>query len=164
LGWGWLVKDPEKLPVYVRNSIEDLQSTTKNCDGFIINLCISYGSRTEILNACKSVAQKVLDNEIKLEDIDENIFSQSLVSKDLPGNYKFLIFDAVFIQLIQILFVIDPDILIRTSGEFRLSNFLLWQLAYTEMFFINKYWPEVSKDDLYSILEKYSQRNRRYGK
>ena len=125
-----LSTDLEKLPLKVRHSIESLESATKSCNGFLMNICLSYGSRAEITHACKTISRQALDGTINIDDIDERAISAQMMTSNIP----------------------DPDILIRTSGELRLSNFLLWQLAYSEMFFIDKYWPEITQSDLREIM------------
>ena len=134
--------DDRKLPFVVKNAIKELEAATSQCTSFLVNLCISYGGRAEIVNACKSIAAQVKCGDMEINDIDEDCFSSHLSTSKLP----------------------DPDILIRTSGEFRLSNFLLWQLAYSEMFFIDKFWPEVNQQDLLRIFKQYGERHRRFGK
>lgn len=121
--------------------VAQMEASTTHCNGFQLNVCISYGSRAEISYACKQIATKVHSAKLDPEDIDEDTLSEHLLTSGLP----------------------DPDILIRTSGEFRLSNFLLYQSAYSELFFVNKFWPEFTRDDLREILEKYSSRQRRFG-
>lgn len=114
---------------------------TKHCSNMTLNICLSYGSRGEILNACKSIAEIVSLGQIQLCDITERLFESKLLTQ-CP----------------------DPDLVIRTSGEFRLSNFLLWQLAYSEMFFLDKQWPEITKSDLLDVMRKYAyDRKRRFG-
>lgn len=117
------------------------QESAPNTD---LTLCIalSYGSRQEILSAVKNIAIKVKNDELKVEDITQESFSSALYTKGIP----------------------DPDILIRTSGEQRISNYLLWQIAYTELFFTNTLWPDFGKDELWDIIKKFSSRERRYGK
>ena len=137
-----LSTDDSKLPTLVKIAIHELECATSTCDGFLVNLCISYGGRAEIVNACKNIANNVKEGNIEVDSIDESLFGSYLSTTHLP----------------------DPDILIRTSGEYRLSNFLLWQLAYTEMFFIDKFWPEVNREDLLKIFRQYSERTRRFGK
>lgn len=108
-----------------------------------MNICLSYGSRGEIVNACKQIASQVKNQSLDIDEIDEKNISNNLLTGDC----------------------IDPDVVIRTSGEMRLSNFLLWQLAYSEMFFIERQWPEVSKDDLLGIIRSFAcGRKRRYGR
>ena len=117
------------------------EESAKNSD---LTLCIalSYGSRQELLSAVKSIAQKVQNNQININDIDQEIFANELYTKGIP----------------------DPDILIRTSGEQRISNYLLWQIAYTELFFTDTLWPDFSKEELLEIIKKFASRERRYGK
>lgn len=117
------------------------EESAKNSD---LTLCIalSYGSRQEILSAVKSIVQKVQNNQINIDDIDQEIFATELYTKGIP----------------------DPDILIRTSGEQRISNYLLWQIAYTELFFTDTLWPDFSKEELLEIIKKFASRERRYGK
>jgi undecaprenyl diphosphate synthase len=123
--------------------MQKMVEETKHCDKLVLNICLSYGSRGEILNACRAVAKDVDDGTIAPNDIDEGVFK----SKLLTGNCA------------------DPGLIIRTSGEYRLSNFLLWQLAYSEMFFLNKQWPELTKSDLLSVIRQYATgRKRRYGR
>ena len=117
---------------------------TKHCEnGLTMNICLSYGSRGEIVNACKALAIDVRDGKVRPEDITERHFEDKLLTSHC----------------------LDPDVVIRTSGEYRLSNFLLWQLAYTEMFFVAKQWPELEKNDLLHVIRTYSNgRRRRFGK
>lgn len=117
------------------------EESAKNSD---LTLCIalSYGSRQEILSAVKNIAQKVQNNQLNIDDIDQEIFANELYTKGIP----------------------DPDILIRTSGEQRISNYLLWQIAYTELFFTDTLWPDFGKDELLEIIKKFASRERRYGK
>jgi undecaprenyl diphosphate synthase len=120
------------------NRVED--STRRN-DGLVINLAINYGGREEILGAVKNISEKVKNNELKTEEITPEAFSALLYSNGCP----------------------DPDLLIRTSGEMRISNFLLWQMAYTEYWFTDKLWPDFNKSDLEEAVSIYSGRSRRYG-
>jgi undecaprenyl diphosphate synthase len=116
---------------------------TKNNTKLILNICLSYGSRGEIINACQSIATDVQHGRMSPQDINETHISQKLLTANCP----------------------DPDLVIRTSGEYRLSNFLLWQLAYSEMFFVEKNWPELTKQDLVRIINSFAiDRKRRYGK
>lgn len=117
---------------------------TKNCNGMIMNICLSYGSRDEIVGATKSVIDDVLKDKLDPKSIDEKTIGERLLTYNSGG---------------------DPDVLIRTSGEVRISNFLLWQLAYTELFFVSKPWPMIEKDDLLEVIRTYAKgRNRRFGK
>lgn len=117
---------------------------TKHCkNGLTMNICLSYGSRGEIVNACQALAKDARDGHIRPQDIEERHFEDKLLTRHCG----------------------DPDVVIRTSGEYRLSNFLLWQLAYAEMFFIPKQWPELEKSDLLQVIRTYSNgRRRRFGK
>jgi len=108
-----------------------------------MNLCMSYGSRGEVVQAVQSISRKVTSGQLPIDAISEETFQQHLLTNHCG----------------------DPDVLIRTSGEVRLSNFLLWQLAYTEFFFLEKPWPAVEKKDLLKVIQSYAQgRQRRYGK
>lgn len=117
---------------------------TQHCNGMIMNICLSYGSRDEIVRATKSIVEDALRNKLDPKSINEKTISQRLLTNNCGG---------------------DPDVLIRTSGEVRISNFLLWQLAYTELFFWDKPWPAVEKADLLQVIQTYAKgRKRRYGK
>ena len=117
------------------------KESEKNTD---LTLCIalSYGSRQEILSAVKKIAAKVKEGSMDISQITQDVFSEELYTKEIP----------------------DPDVLIRTSGEQRISNYLLWLSAYTELFFTNTLWPDFGKDELWDIINKFNQRERRYGK
>lgn len=117
------------------------KESAKNTD-LILCIALSYGSRQEIVYAVKQICEDVKNNKINISDISTDLISQNLYTADIP----------------------DPDILIRTSGEQRISNYLLWQLAYTELFFTKTPWPEFDKDELMEIIEQFNQRERRYGK
>ena len=122
-----------------------INATAKNTRMSLV-LALSYGSRWEIIEAVKQlIRDKIRNYELgirnKLEDIDDNLFSQFLTTKDIP----------------------DPELMIRTSNEFRISNFLLWQLAYTELYFTPKLWPDFTKEDLYEAIVNYQSRERRFG-
>lgn len=125
----------------MKDSIEKCMERTKNNTGITFNIALNYGGRDEIINAVKNIAQKVKENEIQVEDIDEKIISDNLYTSEQP----------------------DPDLLIRTSGEIRLSNFLPWQLVYTEFLFIEKNWPDFNEKDLDKAIELYQKRNRKFG-
>jgi undecaprenyl diphosphate synthase len=115
---------------------------TADNQGITFNIAINYGSRHEILQACKSIAERVKLGDLNPQDINESIFARYLDTHGLP----------------------DPDLLIRTSGEQRLSNFLLWQLAYTEIYISKTHWPAFSNDEFACAIADYQQRNRRFGK
>lgn len=136
-----LCTDHTQLPAHVKESIEDLESATKDCDGFVFNICLSYGGRADIVQACQTASKAVINGEITVDDITEDYLGANLLTKNLPA----------------------PDMLIRTSGECRVSNFLLWQVAYSEMFFIKKLWPEVTREDLQGLFAEFRRRARRFG-
>jgi undecaprenyl diphosphate synthase len=139
-----LSTEDEKIPENVRIGIDRVVSETRQNDKFTMNICLSYGARGEITNACKSIAQDVQSGMIKVNEVDENEVQKRM----LTGHC-----------------CCDPDIIIRTSGEERLSNFLLWQAAYSEFFFLKKLWPELQKDDLLEVIRTFANgRQRRYGK
>lgn len=130
------------LPANVLRELEEAIEATSANDGLTMTLALSYGSREEIVDAARALAQKALDGEIKPEDIDRDSFSSHLYTAGQP----------------------DPDLLIRTSGELRLSNFLLWQLSYAEIFISEKNWPDFRKADFLEAIEAFMARNRRFGK
>ena len=136
-----LSTDPSLLPSHVQASMRDLETATEGCDRLTLNLCVSYGGRGEIAQACKAIARQVAAGQLAPEAVDEALVGEHLLTRGLP----------------------DPDLLIRTSGECRLSNFLLYQLAYAEMVFLDKYWPQITAKDLDAILHDYVARDRRYG-
>ena len=131
-----------RLPAFLKTPIEHAYEVTKANTGMTLCLAVDYGSRSEILTACKEIAKKVQANQLKYEEIDESIFSEHLFTKGLA----------------------DPDLIIRTSGELRLSNFLLWQSAYAEFYFTETLWPDFNRSELIKALEDYSGRSRRRGK
>ena len=129
------------LPSAVQDAIRYAEEKTRGYDQYFFNLAIAYGGREEILQAIKGVASKVKEGELKMEDITEESFSKMLYTSDLP----------------------DPDLILRTSGEERISNFLLWQLAYSEFYFSDVYWPGMRKIDFLRAIRDYQRRVRRYG-
>ncbi|GDX36272.1 isoprenyl transferase [Alphaproteobacteria bacterium] len=134
--------DLTKVEENLRQKIQDISEKTKNNKVLILNVAFSYGSRHEIIEATKKIALAVSNNDIKLEEIDEDLFKKNLYQPDIP----------------------DPDLLIRTAGDLRLSNFFLWQAAYTELYFSEVYWPDFAKKNLLEAIENFNQRERRYGK
>jgi undecaprenyl diphosphate synthase len=133
--------DLQKLPENVLHEILDAIEKTKANTGLTLNLALSYSGRWDILNAAKKLAQDVKDNKLNLEDVNEEVFAGYLALKDIP----------------------DPDLLIRTGGDYRISNFLLWQAAYSELIFEPSYWPEFRRNLLYKAIIEYQRRERRYG-
>lgn len=138
---GYTKELPEKTYLVTQKAMAE---TAKNT-GMVLNFAFNYGSRREIVSAVKELAQKAIDGEIKPDQINEELFAQTLMTANLAP-YS------------------DPDLLIRTSGEERLSNFLLWQMAYTEFSFTDKLWPDFNKDDLKKLVKEYQTRDRRFGK
>ncbi|MEM1584070.1 MAG: polyprenyl diphosphate synthase [Nitrososphaerota archaeon] len=131
------------IPQDVREVLEKIEEATQNYSNFFVNIAIAYGGRAEIVDATRSIVSKVLRGELNIEDIDEKIIEKHLYTADLPKN--------------------DPDLIIRTSGEERISNFLLWQCAYSELVFLDVYWPEFRKIDLMRAIRIYQKRQRRLG-
>ena len=131
----------EKLPENTRKAVEDAIEQTKNNTGLKLVFALNYGSKDEIVTAVKRIAQGAANNEYKVEEIDEQLISDNLFTKDTP----------------------DPDLLIRTSGEQRISNFLLWQIAYSEFIFTKVAWPDFVEEELYKALLEYQSRDRRFG-
>jgi undecaprenyl diphosphate synthase len=134
---GW----KEGLPDYTLNAIEDAIDRTKNNTGLILNFALNYGGRKEMLAGVQDLVKDVQAGKLKIDDLNEEAFSKYMLTADLP----------------------DPDLLIRTSGELRLSNFLLWQLAYSELWFTDAYWPEFTEELFYQAIAEYQRRARRYG-
>jgi len=130
------------LPERVRRELDQVVEDTKNNDNLTLVLALSYGSREEIVDAAKAIAQKASSGEISPEDIDGDTISKHLYTSEIP----------------------DPDLLIRTSGELRLSNFLLWQLSYAEIFISQRNWPDFRKEDFQQAVQEYARRNRRFGR
>ncbi|MDO9536924.1 MAG: polyprenyl diphosphate synthase [Thermoplasmata archaeon] len=130
------------LPENVREAITYAEEKTKDYDSYYLNLAVAYSGREEIIQAIRNIATQVKDGKITPAEIDEDMFSKYLYTKEFP----------------------DPDLILRTSGEVRVSNFLLWQLAYSELYFVDVYWPGFRKIDFLRAIRSYQQRSRRYGK
>ena len=136
------IGDLDSLPLEVREKLQGTISNTSKNSGLTLVLALSYSSRWEIVNAVKNIANQVKDGELSPDEIDIDLFSDKLTTKGIP----------------------DPELLIRTSGENRISNFLLWQIAYSELYFTELYWPDFDKEELYKALLNYQNRERRFGK
>lgn len=136
------IGDIESLPKNCRDELNDAIDQTRNNSGLTLVLALSYSGRWEILNAVKALVQDTEKGLLKAEDISEKTFESYLETKEYP----------------------DPELMIRTSGEMRISNFLLWQLAYTEIYFTPKLWPDFRKEDLLEALQSFQNRERRFGK
>ncbi len=132
----------ERMPEDVQQALHKTMSLTKKNNGMLLNLALSYGGRAEIVKMVKEIAIKTAEGKIVPDLITSELISEHLYTRDIP----------------------DPDLLIRTSGEMRISNFLLWQIAYTEIFVTETFWPDFSKDEFFRILKDYQQRERRFGK
>lgn len=129
------------LPKDLQSEINKAIDRTKNNTGLVLNICFNYGGRDEIVTATKKIAEDVLSGKIKIEDIDETMLSNNLYTAGQP----------------------DPDLLIRTSGEERISNFLPWQISYSEFVFTDKYWPEYDEEEFLKSIQIYQKRTRRFG-
>ncbi len=135
------VGDIAKLPIEVQEKLAETMSLTKVNNGLTLNLALSYSGRWEILQAVKAIAEKVKHGEIKIDEINESLLANNLTTAGMP----------------------EPDLLIRTGGEYRISNFMLWQLAYSELYISEKYWPEFRRSHLYEAIRDYQSRERRFG-
>jgi len=129
------------LPGYLQDNIRRVEEKTRGNSGLTLVVALNYGSRQEIVDAVKKFSSAVIKREVDIESLNIEVFSRYLYTADIP----------------------DPDLLIRTSGEMRLSNFLLWQLSYSELYFSRKYWPDFRKADLKKAIGEYKRRNRRFG-
>lgn len=132
----------EDLPEKVKEKVMTAMRETQNNTGLVATFAFSYSSRHEIAEACKKIAEEVAQNKLKIEEINEGTITSHLYTAGLP----------------------DPDLLIRTSGEMRLSNFLLWQSSYTELYITEKFWPEFDEQEFKKAIEVYQKRERRFGK
>ena len=137
-----VIGDKFRLAEDIRLSIEELEEATRNNTGLKFTIAINYGSRDEIIRAVKKIGEKIAAGTLVPQEITEELIAGELDTAGMP----------------------DPDLLIRTSGEQRISNFLLWQLAYTEFYFTPVYWPDFNKEELEKAVEAYNSRDRRYGK
>ncbi len=130
------------LPDSVKKNLDEIIDKTKNNTGLTLILALSYSSRQEISDAVKKIVDEISSETLKSENINENIISKHLYTKDIP----------------------DPELLIRTSGEYRISNFLLWQISYTELYFTETLWPDFNKNEFFKAICNFQQRERRFGK
>jgi undecaprenyl diphosphate synthase len=135
------IGDLDLLPKKCYKELTGAMKKTSGNTGLVLTLALSYSSRREILRAVKNIADKVKQGELNVEDIDEGVFGNNLFTCDMP----------------------DPELLIRTSGEYRISNYLLWQIAYSELYFTSKLWPDFRKEDFYEAILDYQKRERRFG-
>ena len=136
--------DVTQLPEATQKAVKDAMADTAHCTGMILNFALNYGSRDEITQAAKKIAEDVQNGNLAIADIDEAAFGKYLMSAQL-GQFA------------------DPDLLIRTSGEERISNFMLWQIAYSELEFVPEHWPDFDEDSLRSAIITYQGRHRRFG-
>lgn len=135
------IGDLKKLNDKLQGILHDAMEQTKNNNGVNLQIAFNYGGRDEIVNAVKAISEKIKSGEISTEDITEDVISNELYTKSIP----------------------DPDLLIRTGGELRVSNYLLWQIAYSEILITNTYWPEFNKDSLADAIIEFKNRQRRFG-
>ena len=135
------IGDLDMLPAKCRTELLNAINKTSVNTGLVLTLALSYSSRREILRAVKNIAGKVQKGELNIDDINEEVFENNLYTNGMP----------------------NPELLIRTSGEYRISNYLLWQIAYAELYFTTKLWPDFRKEDLYEAILNYQKRERRFG-
>ena len=136
-----VIGDIDPFPKIMRKYIKNLVDLTQNNDGMFLNLALNYGGRAEIVRATSRIARQLLNKQLTIDQIDENTFAKNLDNSIEP----------------------DPDLIIRTAGEKRLSNFLLWQSAYSELYFVDKNWPDFTSNDLSDALNEFRSRKRKYG-
>ena len=136
-----VIGEKENIPKDIEKKINKLVEKTKNNTGLVLNIAFNYGGRAELVHAVKNIAQNVKNGKIDIKDIDEKMISDNIYTASQP----------------------DPDLMIRTSNELRTSNFLPWQLTYSEFYFPEKHWPEFGKEDLIEAIKVYQKRNRRFG-
>ena len=136
------IGDIDRMPEFARERLRKCMSDTSHCTGLVLCLALSYSSRWEIVEACRTLAQKAATGELNPADINDEMVAQAMSTRNMP----------------------DPDLLIRTAGDERISNFLLWQIAYSELYFTPKFWPDFTKEDFCEAIVNYQQRERRFGK
>lgn len=136
------IGDLSQLPTSCQDALAETKADTAGNDRMSLTLALSYSGRTEIVHAMRAIAAQVERGELRPDDIDESVVDAALDTEGMP----------------------DPDLLIRTGGEYRLSNFLLWQCAYTELFITDEYWPDFRRGQLYEAIRSYQNRDRRFGR
>lgn len=136
------IGDLGRMPTFARERLERCFQDTSHCSGMVLCLALSYSSRWELVEACRSISAEVLKGQLSPDAIDDSVVQSHLATATMP----------------------DPDLLIRTGGDLRISNYLLWQIAYSELYFTDKYWPEFTKQDFVDAIIDFQQRERRYGK
>lgn len=136
------IGDTEGLPINVKKNLKELINKTESNKGLTLILALNYSARWEIVNAVKEILKENQNNQININEINNDLFEKYLNTKSIP----------------------DPDLMIRTSGEYRISNFLIWQLAYSELYFTEVLWPDYRKKNLYEAILDYQNRERRFGK
>ena len=135
------IGDRNQFNKKLHNKINESERLTQNNSDFILNIAANYGGRWDIVEACKTLCHRVIENELAVDDIDEDSFSKAISTHPFP----------------------EPDLFIRTAGEERLSNFLIWQLAYTELYFTDTLWPDFNEQQLHIALQSFNQRKRKFG-
>ena len=136
------IGDMSRMPEFAASRLAKCMEDTSHCTGLVLCLALSYSSRWEIVEACRQLAREVASGKMKAEDIDDMALSARMATREMP----------------------DPDLLIRTGGDLRVSNYLLWQIAYSELYFTSKYWPDFTTEDFVEAIADYQARERRYGK
>ena len=136
------IGDMSRMPEFASSRLRKCMQDTGHCTGLVLCLALSYSSRWEIVEACRKMAVEAVEGKLNPTDIDDEAFAARLATWDMP----------------------DPDLLIRTGGDLRVSNYLLWQIAYSELYFTSKYWPDFSKEDFVEAIADFQSRERRYGK
>lgn len=137
-----MIGDIKRMPEFARTRLQKCMDDTSHCTGLVLCLALSYSSKWEILEAVKGIAEDVKSGKLHEDEINDELFSSYLTTSHIP----------------------DPDLLIRTAGDLRISNFLLWQIAYSELYFTDIYWPDFTKDDFCRAIIDYQGRERRFGK
>ncbi|MEG2242017.1 MAG: isoprenyl transferase [Muribaculaceae bacterium] len=137
-----MIGDIARMPKFAQERLNKCMNDTAHCTGLVLNLALSYSSKWELIEAVRAISQEVKDGTLEVRDIDDAVISNHLTTCNIP----------------------DPDLLIRTAGDLRISNFLLWQIAYSELYFSPRYWPDFTQEDFCEAIIDYQSRERRYGK